>query len=445
MKLRNRLSLYAVLIFSIIILTVSAIVYFTFYSTMEKKEMKALESKSLLAAIYYLEQDELSSTEHENIKSQLLKTISRKNIAIYSIDDQKVNGEMQQDTSISDEFLSLVRQEKEAAFQTDDYFYHGLFYTDNQGDFVVIAREPKVEFNDQMHSLLQIITFVSLLGLAIIFVFSQYLGYIAYQPITHFIAQIKNRNGVNFNEPIVLQDSYTEIKELTTTYNTFINQLAQTFHVQKNFIDYVSHELRTPITALMGTLEVTKQKARTSEEYQDALQQLKQYTTDLQETIDQMMLLSGAKTNFELSPIRIDEVIWEIIENQIVYHQADIKVDLDVANDQLLTVNGNNQLLNVAIGNLISNAIKYSDNQQIQIQFTTAENRLILLIKDTGIGIEANDLPNIRQNFFRGKNTANYQGKGIGLSIADIIFKIHHIELEILPNHPKGSIMRLTF
>ena len=442
MKLRNRLSLYAVLIFSIIILTVSAIVYFTFYSTMEKKEMKTLESKSLLAAIYYLEQDELSSTEHENIKSQLLKTISRKNIAIYSINDQKVNGEMQQDTSISDEFLSFVRQEKEAAFQTDDYFYHGLFYTDNQGDFVVIAREPKVEFNDQMHSLLQIITFVSLLG---IFIFSQYLGYIAYQPITHFIAQIKNRNGVNFNEPIILQDSYTEIKELTTTYNTFINQLAQTFHVQKNFIDYVSHELRTPITALMGTLEVTKQKARTSEEYQDALQQLKQYTTDLQETIDQMMLLSGAKTNFELTPIRIDEVIWEIIENQIVYHQADIKVDLDVANDQLLTVNGNNQLLNVAIGNLISNAIKYSDNQQIQIQFTIAENRLILLIKDTGIGIDANDLPNIRQNFFRGKNTANYQGKGIGLSIADIIFKIHHIELEILPNHPKGSIMRLTF
>ncbi|GAA4520343.1 HAMP domain-containing sensor histidine kinase [Sphingobacterium thermophilum] len=407
--------------------------------------MKGLENKTLLSAIYYLEQDELTTSEHENIKSQLLKTISRKNIAIYNINHQKVNGEMQQDTSISDEFLKLVRQEKEAAFQTDDYFYHGIFYTDNQGDFVVIAREPKAEFNDQMHSLLQILSFVSVLGLAIIFVVSQYLGYIAYQPITHFITQIKNRNEINFNEPIVLQYSYTEIKELTTTYNTFINQLAQTFHVQKNFIDYVSHELRTPITALMGTLEVTKQKGRTIEEYESVLQQLKQYTTDLQETIDQMMLLSGAKTNFELSPVRIDEVIWEIVENQIIYHQADIKVDLDVVNDQMLTVNGNNQLLNLAIGNLISNAIKYSDNQQVQIQFTTSENRLILQIKDTGIGIDPNDLPNIRQNFFRGKNTTNYQGKGIGLSIADIIFKIHHIELDILPNQPKGSIMRLTF
>jgi two-component system, OmpR family, sensor histidine kinase ArlS len=445
MKLRDRLSIYSVLIFSVIILTVSAIIYFTFYSTMEKKEIKALDSKSLLAAIYYLEQDELSSSEHENIKSQLLKTISRKNIAIYSINDEIVNGEMPENTSISTNFLETVRIDKEATFHTDKYFYQGIFYQDNQGDFVVVVRESKAEFNDQMSSLLQILCIVSVIGLAIIYIFSQYLGYIAYQPITHFITQIKNRNGINFNEPIVLEHSYAEIKELSTTYNRFINQISETFSVQKNFIDYVSHELRTPITALMGTLEVTKQKDRTTEEYQEALQQLKQYTTDLQETIDQMMLLSGAKTNFELSPIRIDEVIWELIENQIVYHQADIKIDLDVENDQLLTINGNNQLLNLAIGNLISNAIKYSDNQQIQIQFSTLNNRLILQIIDTGIGIDADELPQIRQNFYRGKNTSSYQGKGIGLSMADIIFKIHHIELEILANQPKGTIMRLTF
>ena len=445
MKLRDRLSIYSVLIFSVIILTVSAIIYFSFYSTMEKKEIKALDSKSLLAAIFYLEQDEQSLSEHENIKSQLLKTISRKNIAIYNTNNDKVNGKMQQDANITNSFLQTVRKDKEANFHTDAYFYQGIFYADNQGDFVVVVRESKADFNDQMNSLLQILSIVSVVGLLIIYVFSQYLGYIAYQPITHFIAQIKNRNGINFNEPIVLEHSYTEIKELSTTYNRFINQISDTFSIQKNFINYVSHELRTPITALMRTLEVTKQKDRTAEEYQEVLLQLNQYTSDLQETIDQMMMLSGAKTNFELSPIRIDEVIWELVENQIVYHKADIKIDLDVENDQLLTINGNNQLLNLAIGNLISNAIKYSDNQQIQIQFSTFNQRLVLQIIDTGIGIDADELPQIRQNFYRGKNTSAYQGKGIGLSMADIIFKIHRIELEILANQPKGTIMRLTF
>lgn len=445
MKLRNRLSIYSVSIFSVIILTVSAIIYFTFSSAMEKKEIKALESKSLLAAIYYLEQDELSSSEHENIKSQLLKTISRKNIALYDILNQQVNGEMKQDNNISFKFLEAVRRDKQSSFQTKDYFYYGIFYYDNQGDFVVIAREPKSEFNEQKSSLLQILSVVSIVGIVIVYFFSQYLGYIAYQPITHFITQIKNRNDNNFNEPILLKHSYTEIKELSATYNTFINQITQTFHVQKNFIDYVSHELRTPITALIGTLEVTKQKERSSEEYKEVLYQLKQYTTDLQETIDQMMLLSGAKTNFELTPIHIDEVIWEIVENQIVYHQADIKVDLDVKDNQLLTIYGNSQLLNLAIGNLISNAIKYSDNQQIQVRFSTLDNQLVLQIIDAGIGIDPEDLPNIRQNFFRGKNTAAYQGKGIGLSIADIIFRKHQIEMDIMANQPQGTIIQLKF
>ena len=107
----------------------------------------------------------------------------------------------------------------------------------------------------------------------------------------------------------------------------------------------------------------------------------------------------------------------------------------------MLTIKGNNALLNLAIGNLISNAIKYSDNQQVQILFKVVKDRLTIDISDTGIGIDKNDLPYIRQNFFRGNNTNKYKGKGIGLSIADIIFKIHNIQLDILPNQPKGSVI----
>jgi len=445
MKLRNRLSVYLVLIFSVIILTFSAIIYVAFYSALEKKEIKALESKSLLAAVYYLEQDELTSAEHEHIKSRLLKAISRKNIAIYNAANKIVNGEMPADQNIDHHFLNDIRQEKASILRTKDFFYQGIFYSDNQGDFVVLVREPKVDFNDQMNSLLKILGIVSLAGLMVVYLSSQYLGYIAYKPITQFIAQIKGRTGVNFKEPIVLTNYYAEIKELTTTYNRFIEQIAQTFKVQKDFIAYVSHELRTPITALMGTLDVTAQKARTTTEYQEALYHLKEYTSDLEDAIEQMMLLSGIKTKYEFSSVRIDEVIWEIVESQIVYHQADIKVDLNIDDDRLLTIRGNSQLLNLAIGNLVSNAIKYSDNQQVKIQFLSQNTRLVLQVLDSGIGIDQDDLPHIRQNFFRGKNTSAYPGKGIGLSLADIILKLHQIKLEIAANHPRGTIMRLSF
>ena len=445
MKLKHRLSLYSIIIFSVVILIVSTVIYFSFYTQMEKKEIQSLESKSLLAAVYYLEQDELPTLEHENIKSQMLKSISRKNIVIYDALNQKFNGNMDVDANISPKFLNNVRINKNDFFTSEHFFYNGIFYHDNQGDFVVITRQSKDEFNEQMQSLLHILIIVSIIGLLFIYLFSQYLGYIAYEPITKIIEQIKERDTKNFNEPLVLKKSYSEIEDLVKTYNHFIDRIAQTFNVQKNFIDYVSHELRTPITALLGTLEVTNHKKRTSEEYELVLLQLKQYTNDLQETLDQMMLLSGAKTSFEFKTIRIDEIVWQVIENAVLYHNAKINVDIKVVNNQLLSIQGNEKLLEVALNNLIGNAIKYSDNQQIMIQFLEVNQQLQIHIIDQGIGILENDLAKIKQNFFRGQNTQSYQGKGIGLSMANIIFTFHQIYLKIEQNQPKGTIVKLSF
>ncbi len=445
MKLKHRLAVYSVVLFSVIILIVSTLIYVSFYRQMEKKEIQTLESKTLLAAIYYLEKDELSTLEHENIKSQLQKTISRKNIVVFDANSQKFNGNMTDNSAITKSFIENVRKHQNDFFTTKDYFYNGIFYPDNQGDFVVITREPKKEFNEQMQSLLHILILVSILGLIFIYLFSNYLGKIAYVPIEKIIAQIKERDAKNFDQPLSIQKTYAEIEDLIKTYNHFTDRIAQTFNIQKNFIDYVSHELRTPITALLGTLEVTNQKTRSVEEYEKVIYQLDQYTNDLQETLDQMMLLSGAKTSFEFSTIRIDEVFWQVIENAILYHQAKIKIDLQVENNELLSINGNEKLLELALNNLVSNASKYSNNEQINILFLEKNNQLEIQIIDQGIGILKDDLQQITQNFYRGQNTQNFQGKGIGLSMANIILSLHNIELKIEANQPKGTIVKLIF
>src|SRR5690606_8979754 len=432
MKLKHRLSLYSVAIFSVVMLAFSAVIYFAYYAQMEEKENESLESKSLLAAIYYLEQDELSFMEHTNVRNQLYKTISRRNIAVFDSLDNRHSGDMVSTAEISQAFLEQVRVTKNAFFSTDSFFYNGIFYRDNQGDFVVVTREPKDKFNGQMSSLFQILLAVFLLGMLFIFLFSQYLSYIAYQPIVKIIGQIKDRDSRNFNEPLSLSKTYTEVEDLVETYNHFVMRIAETFNVQKNFIDYVSHELRTPITAMLGTLKVTKNKPRSAAEYNQVIQQLQQYTTDLQETLDQIMLLSGAKTSFEFSVLRIDEVVWRLIENMILYHRAQIEVDIQLEDNTLLTVEGNEKLLELAIGNILENAIKYSDNQVVKIIFKEEDDRLVILIVDQGIGIPANDLHNIRQNFYRGHNTQQYHGKGVGLSIANVIFTLHRIGLTIL-------------
>ena len=352
---------------------------------------------------------------------------------------------MSENLVIPTDFIENVRKNNNDFFVTRDFFYNGIYYHDNQGDFVVIARESKNDFNDQLQSWLHNLNIVSIIGLVSIYFFSNYLGYIAYQPIVRVVEKLKERDVKNLNKPLVLKSSYAEIEDLVKTYNLLTERISQTFLVQKNFIDYVSHELRTPITALLGTLEVTNQKSRNIEEYQNVLLQLKQYTTDLHDTLDQMMLLSGAKTNFEFEAVRIDEVVWKVIENAVLYHNAQINVDLQVENDALLTIQGNEKLLEVAFNNLVGNAIKYSDNSPIQIQFLESENKLKIQIIDQGIGIDEKEINQITQNFYRGKNTQDYQGKGIGLSMSNIILISHQIDLKIVPNHPKGTIVQLFF
>lgn len=243
MNLQQRLSLYTVTVFSIVMVLASTVIYFSFYKKMEENELASLENKTLIAAIYYLEDDEVGHVERETIKDQLRKSISRRNIAVYNEKNIKSKGEMKEVEDISAEYLEKIKLNKEANLITSEYFYNGLYYEDNEGNFVVITRESKEDFNKQSLTLFQILTIVSFLGIILIYFLSYFLGKFAYLPLNKIIDQIKERDNNNFTEPLTTEDSYPEIQDLVVSYNHFINRLGNTFNVQKNFINYVSHEL----------------------------------------------------------------------------------------------------------------------------------------------------------------------------------------------------------
>jgi len=183
MNLKLRLSLYSVAIFSVVIFVASAAIYISFYKKMEQNELLSLKNKTLLAAIYYLEADEVGHVERETIKDQLRKSISRKNIAVFNEENILAKGEMVLENNIiSEDFLNKTRLHLENNLITDDYFYNSLFYKDNEGDFVVITREIKTDFNQQLFTLLQILIIVFVVGVLLIYLFSSFLGKFAFQP-----------------------------------------------------------------------------------------------------------------------------------------------------------------------------------------------------------------------------------------------------------------------
>src|SRR5690606_37437928 len=128
--------------------------------------------------------------------------------------NQRFDGMMEEDHGLKSNFVEQVRIHNSTKLKTNEYFYQGLFYEDNQGDFVILIREPTLIFQQQMDMLFHILIAVSIIGLILILIFSQYLGHIAYDPIMKMMNEIKNRDNQNFNQPIIIQNSYQEVHKL---------------------------------------------------------------------------------------------------------------------------------------------------------------------------------------------------------------------------------------
>lgn len=407
-------------------------------------EFNQLEGKTTVAAIYYLERDEQSIKEQESVKNQLNKLISRNFIAVYDQSNTLTYGRLLKDEYINAQIIQKIRSQGTYTFENDYFFYYGIFYHDNQGDFVVITKQSKQEFHDQLRALLLIIFGVFIGSCIVIFFVSKWLGKIAYAPVESMILQLKKRESHQLTEELQIKESYKEIDELVQTYNHLFNKINENIKIQKNFIDYASHELRTPIAAVLGTVEVTEKKIRTSEEYQNVLNQIKRYTNDLQQTLETMQFLSGANKQINFQPFSWEDLIWDVVGKYGNHSQATIDVQYRLKELNLLEQEGNPYLLALGLNNLIDNALKYSENQPVLITISAQQGKLCIEIIDRGIGILPDDISHVKNNFYRGKNVNKFSGKGIGLSLANTIFELHQIKL-YLESTAKGTKVTLLY
>ncbi|WP_430612203.1 sensor histidine kinase [Flavobacterium sp. JP2137] len=449
MKLRNRLTLISTVTFGVVFFITSALIYFAFYNSSERVFFNELKKTSLLSAFYYLEKDELTQIEHSTIRNEFRSTIESSMVAVYNSENQVEYGKLFSDSHITTEYLERVRKQQKIQFQSEDHFYYGIYYPDNQGNFVVFVKASNSEFLAQTHRLLLIMIVVLLAGLAVIFALSKNLSNLAYRPISKVVKQINQIDDTNLGQAITPPNTNDEVDELIKTYNKLFARLSETFLIQKNFINYVSHEFKTPLAAIAGNLEVFAQKDRTAAEYKKVADDALENVYKIEDLLSNLLLMSGLKnqaTTFVF--FRIDEVIWnvyEALQEKSTFLEVPIKIDLQVLHPALLEFKGNETLIQLALFNLVENALKYSNKQPVIIAILEIGGRLTVEIRDFGQGIAPEDLSLIGQTFYRGKNVGRIPGSGIGLSLAKTILDQHQITFELESELQRGTTVRLTF
>ncbi len=449
MTLRNRFTLISSLSFGIVSIITSAVIFFAYYDSTKIFYFEKLRNTALISAIYYLEKDELPKDRHAQIKKEYNHLIQNNRVAVYNQNNEVTFGHNLNDKNIKLSHLKAVRSNKGLQFMSDNQFYYGIFYPDNQGDFVVFVKSPNDSFQSQILRLAIIMLSVLIVGLLVIYFLSRYLSKVVYKPISNVVERINKVDYNNISTAITSTNTNDEVEELIKSYNKLLGRISENVLLQQNFINYVSHEFKTPLAAISGNLEVFAQKDRTPEEYREVAKESLENVYEIENILNNLLLMSGmTKLESSHQPMRVDELIWKIyekLEPKAKENNSSIKIELKVTKPALLEFPGNETLLYLALYNIVENAIKYSFDKPVVITLSEKDSQLHIRVKDEGRGIPSEDLAKISETFYRGKNVDTVKGSGIGLSLSKSIFDHHNIQMEIDSIVNVGTSVLLKF
>jgi signal transduction histidine kinase len=282
-------------------------------------------------------------------------------------------------------------------------------------------------------------------------IFSFYLSKTLFKPILKITGKVQEITSENLHLRLEPQPDNKELNELVETFNTMLTRLETSFETQNHLIGNVSHELRTPLTSIMGEADLALSIERTNQEYRETLGIILNEAEKLDKKIKALLLI--AQTGFDgkiqkIDKVRMDQLIWDAIETiRRIDSRNNIYLDISMLpdNPKKLKVLGNEQLLHLAITNIINNGCKYSNFEQVKVSIGATDTDVYIIVKDSGIGIPESEMHKIYDPFFRASNTKNYEGYGIGLPLARNIVRMHNGELTVSSFENQGTTVQLRF
>lgn len=233
-------------------------------------------------------------------------------------------------------------------------------------------------------------------------------------------------------------DLEAKVSERTEQLADANERLIELDRSRVRFLADISHELRTPLTALRGEAEVTLRGGAKSEQvYRETLEQVVAQSAAMSHLVDDLMFLArseGDQIRVERAPLSVGRLIEAAGQEARVLGKAK-RIEIRVAPPSpALTVIGDERRLGQALLILLDNAIRYSDsNAEIATEGRLVGEHVEIVVRNTGIGITAEDLPHVFERFYRAPaaRRQNPSGSGLGLSIAKWIVERHGGDLSV--------------
>jgi len=307
---------------------------------------------------------------------------------------------------------------------------------------LIIGRSTR-QIDEALHGLVRTLVIAVPLALAVAAGGGIFLARRALKPVDK-IAQTAQEIEENDLSQRINVHTKDELGRLAATLNEMIGRLQGAFQRQKQFTSDASHELRAPLAVIEAESSLALQKERPPSDYRQSLETISQEARQMSSLIQQLLTLARADAGKEQ---------WDFTEVDLGKLTTNLSTDIEVLcqekglNFQLgqpqdLVVRGDEARLRELFMNLLDNAIIYTPSPgTVSVSLRREGQMAVVAIKDTGVGIPAEDIPFIFERFYRVDKSRSRAdgGIGLGLAICQHIAEAHGGKIEVESQVGVGS------
>jgi signal transduction histidine kinase len=270
-----------------------------------------------------------------------------------------------------------------------------------------------------------------------------FLAFRALRPIRDLIHTVRCIDDGKMDARVPSSQTGDELEELVQLFNQMLSRIEALITGMREALDNVAHDLRTPMTRLRGVIETALQSEGGEECLREALMDSAEESERILTALDTLMDISEAEKgimNLKRGESDIVLLIKEVVElYQYVAEDKGVTVITSLP-DKLHCWMDSNRIRQV-LANLLDNAIKFTPaGGRIDVDASPADAGVMIRVKDTGIGIPAEDLPKIFDRLFRGEKSRSHRGLGLGLSMVQAVVRAHQGRIEVESSSGRGSI-----
>ncbi|NRF39456.1 HAMP domain-containing sensor histidine kinase [Pedobacter foliorum] len=452
MKIRNRLTLLFTAIIATLLLVFALTVYLSYSKNREEEYYKELYKSATTKASLLLDA-KIAPAVLQLIYKNSSDELYPEEVAIYDTHfkllyhDAVSIDKVKETRAMIDEIIARKR----ITFNQGELQVIGFLYP-HQGKFYVITAAAKDVYGLNNAEVLKYTLFAGfLIAIVLVFIFGNFFAKQALKPVSDLVGKVAEINAKSLDSRVTEGNGKDEIAELAITFNQMLDRLENSFDAQKQFVSSIAHELRTPLAAMLGELELSLQKERSTTDYKQAISHAIEDGRQLAKLSSN--LLDFAKASYDPSKIsfkelRLDEILMDA-RSQLLHRSPGYQVNLifekEIEDDDFISIQGNEYLLNTAFINLMENGCKFSADKACQVAITYYADKVIIRFQDNGIGISAEELPHIFKPFYRAENSQYAGGSGIGLSLTKKIVTLHKGEIWVSSAKNEGAVFTVEF